>query len=780
MPAKTSSPLSKKLWFRRLTQVLFAGGILLLLSVVYFGVQFNNLVAAKFEGQMWQLPNVVYARHLVLSPQSQIDQKTVLNELEQLNYRKVTQPTTSGEYSVSGQTIHLIRRPFIFPEGEQSAVQASIRFSGKRIAKITDEATGYDLGVLPIEPQILGMLDDDNTEKRIYVPKDEMPETLVAALLATEDRDFYQHDGVSPVAIARAFAANVTAGRNVQGGSTLTQQLAKNLFLTRERSFVRKLKEAYLAVIMDYRYSKDQLLDAYLNQVYLGQNGQDAIHGFALAARHYFGRPLSELRLDQQALLVGLVKGPSYYNPWRYPERTKARRDLVLKMMVDTRDLEPSDYERAIQKPLSVRSQGKGSTTQPPYFDYVKLSLKENGIDYNSGRGLRLFTTFEPNVQSQAEAAVYSVMPQLEKKAGQPLETAMIVADKQSGAVRAMIGSRQPNFHGFNRAINAERQIGSLIKPAVYVTALAQPKSYSLATNLSDKPLTIRTQNNENWSPRNYDRLYRGQVTLYQSLAHSYNVPTVNLGMALGLGSVTKTLVSLGVKEDQIPQVPSMLLGALTLSPLEVTQMYQALGNRGDKQNLFALSAVLDEHGQILYRHKTQTQKVLEPEAAWLIEYAMEQVVEQGTARYLNQVVPAHAHLAGKTGTSNQGRDSWYVGLDNRDVVTVWVGRDDNNPVALTGASGPLRIYGDYLKKAGYQSLDQTKPKRIGLANYSPDTSGGLRESCFGEVSLPVWNETGEASPNCLQPLEDGLKEIGRGLAEAPKQIGGFFKRLFD
>lgn len=341
MPAKTSSPLSKKLWFRRLIQALFAGGILLLLSVVYFGVQFNNLVAAKFEGQMWQLPNVVYARHLVLSPQSQVDQKTVLNELEQLNYRKVTQPTTSGEYSVAGQTIRLIRRPFVFPEGEQSAVQASIRFSGKRVVKITDEATGYDLGVLPIEPQILGMLDGDNTEKRIYVPKDEMPETLVAALLATEDRDFYQHDGVSPVAIARAFAANVTAGRNVQGGSTLTQQLAKNLFLTRDRSIVRKLKEAYLAVIMDYRYSKDQLLDAYLNQVYLGQNGQDAIHGFALAARHYFGRPLSELRLDQQALLVGLVKGPSYYNPWRYAERAKARRDLVMKMMVDTGELEP-------------------------------------------------------------------------------------------------------------------------------------------------------------------------------------------------------------------------------------------------------------------------------------------------------------------------------------------------------------------------------------------------------------------------------------------------------
>ncbi len=780
MTANSPSPLLKTLWFRRLIQVLFAGGLLLLLAMLYFGVQFNNLVANKFEGQMWQLPNVVYARHLVLSPTMQVNQKEVLRELEQLNYRKVAQPTKSGEYSISGQTIRLIRRPFIFPDGEQSALQASIRFNAKRVVKITDEATGYDLSVLQLEPKILGMLDGDNTEKRIYVSKDNMPETLVAALLATEDRDFYQHDGVSPVAIARAFAANVSAGRNVQGGSTLTQQLAKNLFLTRERSLVRKIKEAYLAVIMDYRYSKEQLLDAYLNQVYLGQNGQNAIHGFALASRHYFGRPLAELSLDQQALLVGLVKGPSYYNPWRYSDRAKTRRDLVLKMMVDTGDLEPSDYERAIQKPLSLAVQGKGSTTEPPYFDYIKLSLKENGIDYNSGRGLRLFTTFEPEVQRQAEAAVHNVMPQLEKKSGQSLETAMVIADKESGAVRAMIGSRHPNYHGFNRAINAERQIGSLIKPAVYVTALAQPNRYSLATNLTDKPLTIRTENNENWSPRNYDRQYRGQVTLYQSLAHSYNVPTVNLGMAVGLDKVTQTLVSLGVKKDQITQVPSMFLGALSLSPLEVTQMYQALGNDGVKQNLFALSAVLDEHGTVLYRQKAHQEKVLEPQAAWLIEYAMEQVVAQGTARFLHQIVPSRTHLAGKTGTSNQGRDSWYVGLDNRDVVTIWVGRDDNNPVALTGASGPLRIYGDYLKKAGYQSIDQTKPNQIGLATYSPDTNGGLRESCFGEISLPVWNEKGQQSPNCLKPLEDGLKEIGRGLAEAPKQIGGFLKSLFD
>ncbi|WP_417500382.1 penicillin-binding protein 1B [Methylophaga sp.] len=780
MPRRRSSPPIKSPWLRRITQLVCALTVVLLLAAIYTGIQFNNLVKDKFEGQMWQLPNVVYARPLILSPDSPVSQQIVLKELAELHYRQVANPVSSGEYSVSGRTVRLIRRPFVFPDGEQPAVQVKIRFAGQGVASMSDEASGHPIGLLSLEPRILGMLDDDNTEKRLYMAKDDMPETLVAALLATEDRDFYQHDGISPLAIARAFMANISAGHNVQGGSTLTQQLAKNLFLSRERSLTRKVKEAYLALIMDYRYSKDQLLDAYLNQVYLGQNGNDSIHGFALAARHYFALPLSELRLDQQALLVGMVKGPSYYNPWRYPERAKARRNLVLKMMVETGSLETDDYQRAIDKPLSLRAQGNENALQPAYFDYVKQSLQEHGIDYNSGRGLRLFTTFDPDIQQHAEQSVYNIMPQLEKKTGQSLETAMIIADKHSGAVSAMIGSRNPTYHGFNRALHAERQIGSLIKPAVYLTALSQPQVYTLATPLSDRPISIRSENDELWSPRNYDRQYRGQVALYQALAHSYNVPTVNLGMALGLGQVTQTLSALGIDSQQVPQLPSMLLGAVTLTPLEVTQMYQTLGNQGKRQTLYALSAVLDEHGSVLYRYQPDGEQTVDERAAWLTEYAMTQVVEQGTARYLKNIVPSRTQLAGKTGTSDQGRDSWYAGIDDSQVVTVWVGRDDNQAVNLTGSSGPLRIYADFLKRNGYRSLDTPQPDQIEFADYRSDANGFLQRSCLGQINLPVWNISGESQDDCLTPLEDGLNDLGNEINEAGRQIGGFLRSLFN
>lgn len=780
MSDKTPPPQVKSPWLRRATQLLCAAGVLLVLATVYTGIKFNNLVKDKFEGQMWQLPNVVYARPLMLSPETPVSQQKVLHELDKLHYRKVSNPLSSGEYSVSGRTIRLIRRPFVFADGEQPARQVMIRFTGQGVHSITDQNSGHSIGLLSLEPRILGMLDDDNTEKRLYMAKDDMPETLVSALLATEDRDFYQHEGVSPLAIGRAFIANISAGHSVQGGSTLTQQLAKNLFLTRERSLTRKIKEAYLAVIMDYRYSKDQLLDAYLNQVYLGQNGNDSIHGFALAARHYFAQPLAELRLDQQALLVGLVKGPSYYNPWRYPERAKARRNLVLKMMVDTGALEKEDYQRVSQKPLSLRVQGEQNALYPAYFDYIKQSLKDNDIDYNSGRGLRLFTTFDPEIQRHAEQSVYKVMPQLEKKTGQSLQTAMVIADKHSGAVSAMIGSRNPTYHGFNRALHAERQVGSLIKPAVYLTALSQPQVYTLATSLSDRPITIRAENDELWSPRNYDRQYRGQVSLYQALAHSYNVPTVNLGMSLGLEKVTRTLSALGIDTEQVPQLPSMLLGAVNLTPLQVTQMYQTLGNQGERHTLFALSAVLDEHGEVLFRHQKNTMQAVDKRASWLTEYAMTQVVDQGTARYLKSALSPRAHLAGKTGTSDQGRDSWYAGIDNQQVVTVWVGRDDNQPVRLTGSSGPLRIYADYLKRSGYQSLDTPKPEPIEFASFRSTSSGALRQSCLGQVSLPVWTVPGTSDTGCLRPLEEGLNEIGNGINEAGRQIGGFLKSLFD
>ncbi|UXI04417.1 penicillin-binding protein 1B [Photobacterium sp. TY1-4] len=747
-PPKKARPKKRLLKAGVLGVALLAGG------GAWMGHSLNQVVTEKFEGQLWQLPSVVYARELTLQPGALIRYEDLVNELETLKYRKVNRPTQSGEYATSRLKVEFIRRPFEFSDGEKAQQHVVVEFSYSKVKRIYEPDTGREYGTFSVEPKLLGMLEAKTEEQRIYRAKSDMPQPLIDALIATEDRDFYQHDGVSPAAIARALVANLKAGRTVQGGSTLTQQLAKNLFLSSERSLWRKLKEAYMALIIDYRYSKDQILDAYLNQIYLAQAGADAIHGFELGARFYFGLPLTELRVDQQALLVGLVKGPSYYHPWRYPERATERRNLVLRLMVESGKLEQADYARAIKRPLDLQSKGQVAHRQPAYFGQLERELADNVKAYRPGQGLRLFTTLDPDSQAKAEQAVRKTIPQLEKQAGNALETAVVVADRLSGEIRAMVGGSRPGFDGFNRAIDARRPIGSVVKPAVYLSALSQPERFSLATTLADRPLTLTGENGERWSPRNYDRQYRGQVPLYQALAKSYNVPTVNLGLAVGLDQVIETLDLLGVDRQEVPKLPSMLLGAFTLTPVEVTQMYQTIASGGMKSELTALSSVVDSEGNVLYQRIPKSSRAVPEQASWLTLYAMQKVVTEGTARYLNSVLPS-SRLAGKTGTSDKGRDSWYVGVDGREVVTVWMGRDDNQSANLTGSSGPLRLYADYIQRRDPEPLVMRAPAQIQNFTYQRHPMGGLEQSCIGTMDLPAWDPKGLLKQTCVKQVED-------------------------
>lgn len=763
-PAPAGKPQAPALLKRKKVRNFCLGAALLICAGLgWMGHSLNQAVIEKFEGQLWQLPSVVYARELTLQPGAMIRYEDLVNELEVLNYRKVARPQKSGEYSTSRLKVEFIRRPFEFRDGAQEARHVVVEFDYSKVKRIYEAESQRELGILSVEPKLLGMLEAKADEQRIYLPKDEMPQPLIDALIATEDRDFYEHDGISPVAIARAFVANLKAGRTVQGGSTLTQQLAKNMFLSSERSLWRKFKEAYMALIIDYRYSKDQILDAYLNQVYLAQSGADAVHGFALGSRFYFGLPLSELRVDQQALLVGLVKGPSYYNPWRYPERAKQRRDLVLRLMLDNGNLEQADYKQAVKRPLDLQEKGQVARRQPAYFGQLERELARYVDNYQPGQGLRLFTTLDPDSQAKAEQAVRSVIPELEKKAGKELETAVVIADRLSGEIRAMVGGSRPGYDGFNRAIDAKRQIGSVVKPAVYLAALEQPNRFSLATNLQDRPLTLKGQNGENWSPRNYDRQYRGEVPLYLSLAKSYNIPTVNLGMAVGLEKVIDTMEKLGVERSEIPKLPSMLLGAFTLTPVEVTQMYQTIASGGRRSELTALSAVVDSEGNILYQSLPKSAPAVSEQASWLTLYGMQKVVTLGTGRYLNRLLPS-SRLAGKTGTSDKGRDSWYVGVDGREVVTVWMGRDDNKSLKLTGSSGPLRLYADYIQRRDPEPLVLRTPPQVKDFSYNQEPSGRLDQSCIGSIKLPVWDPQGILKKGCVKSLEKNIERLFRHL----------------
>lgn len=736
-------------WLKWLLAFGVKVAIAVLAVLVVVGIYLDTIVRDKFEGQLWNLPAVVYGRVLDLQPGQAISLNEVRRELDLLQYHKVRTPQRIGEYSSSSTRIELIRRPFEFDDGPEGARHIMLTFDGNELKQIEEAETKRALGFLRIEPKMLGMLGTNEAEQRMFMPREQFPEVLVDALLVTEDRDFYHHDGVSPLAIIRAMAVNLRAGRTVQGGSTLTQQLAKNIFLTRERTLWRKLSEAYIAVIIDYRYSKDRILEAYLNEIYLGQNGSQEVHGFALGARLYFGRPLQELRIDQQALLVAMAKGPSYYNPWRNPERARQRRDLVLRLMMDNGILDGAQYEQAASRPLDVQDRPMISSRQPAYFQQLQRELQDKvGDKFTPGVGLRVFSTLDPLSQQEAEQSVLSMVPQLSKKAGLSVETALVAADRHSGEIRAMIGGSRPGYAGFNRALDASRQIGSLVKPAVYLAALRHPEKFSLATTIDDKPIALKGSNGNQWKPRNYDRRFRGEVPLYYALAKSLNVPTVNLGMKVGLDEVIDTMVELGVKRDEIPRLPSILLGAFTLSPLEVTQMYQSVASGGRRAELTALRSVVDLNGSVLYRAIPKARQAVPEQAAWLTTYGMKNVVSQGTARFL-QPQFGWAALAGKTGTTDKARDSWYVGIDGREVVTVWMGRDDNKPVNLTGSAGALRLYSDYLQRRQPEPLRLAWPQKLTTAKFNQLPNGTLVRDCGGKHSLPMWDKDGSVKAYC-------------------------------
>ncbi|OHY88661.1 penicillin-binding protein 1B [Vibrio rotiferianus] len=740
---------SNRSWLKAMWSFSWKAAIALAAVLLFVGIYLDSVVKDRFDGQLFDLPTVVYARILHLSPGENITIKEMRNELDVLNYRKVSQPRYPGEYSSSSTRIELIRRPFEFADGPEPDRHVMLHFSDSGLKRIQSLESKGDLGYLRIEPKMLGMLEKDQNEQRLFLRRDQFPEILVDALLATEDRDFYQHDGVSPLAIGRALVANIKAGRTVQGGSTLTQQLAKNLFLTRDKTLWRKVREAYIALILDYRYSKDRILEAYLNEVYLGQSGGDAIHGFALASRYYFGQPIQELRIDQLAMLVGMVKGPSYYNPIRYPERTKTRRDLVLRLLMQQEMLTAQQYEQAVNRPLDTQSHPRIASRQPAYFQQLNIELKEKvGDNFKAETGLRLFTSLDPVSQSKLEQAIAKKVPELAKRAGKDLEAAAVAVDRHSGEIRAMVGGKRVGYEGFNRALNASRPIGSLVKPAIYLTALEQPEKYNLATTLHDTPLSLKGSKGTVWSPRNFDRKFRGDVPLYLALAKSLNVPTVRLGMQLGIPEVSDTLERLGVDKSEIRPVPSMFLGSFSLTPFEVAQMYQTVTNSGKRAKLSALRSVIDMDGNVIYQSLPRSTQAVDQQAAWLTTYAMKQGVAQGTGRFLQSQF-AWAALAGKTGTSNDSRDSWFVGIDGREVTTVWLGRDDNKSTKLTGSSGALRVYAEYLKQRIPERLELPWPNEVTTLGFQKATNGALEMNCRSEYKLPVWDKTGQIKQQC-------------------------------
>ncbi|AOM42544.1 bifunctional glycosyl transferase/transpeptidase [Xenorhabdus hominickii] len=741
--------------------------IVLVLLFAIYGFYLDNKIRERIDGKVWDLPAAVYGRVVDLEPGMNYSKNEMVRLLEGMQYRQVTKIIGAGEFVVRGNSIEMLRRPFDFPDGKEEQILARLTFDNNHLSSIENMENQRQFGFFRLDPKLITMMQSPNGEQRLFIPRSDFPDSLVQTLLETEDRYFYEHGGVRPLSIARAVLANLTAGRTVQGGSTLTQQLVKNLFLSNERTLSRKVNEAYMALLMDARFSKDRILELYLNEVYLGQSGDEQIRGFPLASQYYFGRPIKELSLDQQALLVGMVKGASWYNPWRNPQAALERRNIVLRILFSRQLIDQKMYDLLSARPLGVKPRSESLTPQPAFMQLVRQELQEKlGDKVNNLSGVKIFTTLDPVSQDAAEKSVEEGIAELRKSRNMPdLEGAMVVVDRISGEIRAMVSGAQPQYAGFNRALNARRLIGSLAKPATYLTALSQPDKYRLNTWLADEPISIPQEGGKPWEPRNFSRQFSGRVMLIDALARSINIPTVNLGLDIGLDRISSTLVSLGIPAKEIRQIPSMLLGAISLTPMEMAQEFQTIASGGNRAKLSALRSILSEDGTLLYQSYPQAERAIPPQAAYLTLYGMQQVIARGTGRSLTAHYGKY-NLAGKTGTTNDLRDSWFTGIDGKEVAVVWTGRDNNGPTKLTGSTGALTIYRRYLENETPLILNNRPPE--GIADMSINEDGSFNCEGGGIRVLPVWTDDPQALCQQLvqQPIEENQEKAPGWLQE--------------
>lgn len=719
--------------------LLIAGGLLVAIPYV---LQLDEQITKRFEGKSWELPARIYARPFELYVGQNLTADNLENELNLLHYSREEVPDKPGEFSVNGNVITIYSRFFPFPDGLRPATLIQLKIKSNTVSSLSDHNSTEPLSLFRLEPVQYASIYPAHNEDRLLIKLTDAPDLLIKILLLVEDNNFYHHLGIRPGAIIRATLANIRAGKTVQGGSTLTQQLVKNIFLSNEKTLVRKANEATMALLLEYHYSKNQILETYLNEVYLGQDGKRAIHGFAMGSRFYFGRDLGELEPAQIALLVGMVKGASYYNPRHHPERAKGRRNQVLEILASAEPARRVEVEQLQDSPLTVTREIPSGIT--PYPGFLQLVRRQLARDYKDedlrSEGLSVFTTLDPVVQRQAENSLAEELSAIEKnkgdQSGETLQGALVVASVDQGEVMAVVGDRTPQQAGFNRVLDMKRPIGSVIKPAVYLTALSRPESYNLLTTLYDTPLRIPVTGEKDWQPENYDHTFHGPMALIQALAHSNNVATVQLGMDLGLEAVIDTLKKLGIEQD-INAYPSLLLGAVELPPVDVLQMYQTIAAGGYKTPLRAILAVTDQQNNTLQRYPLTVQQAVDPGAAFCLSTALQSVTTTGTARSLQRLLPQGLTVAGKTGTTDNLRDSWFAGFSGEHVAVAWVGRDDNKPTGLTGATGALRIWAKTMAGINTSPLRPQPPETIQWY-YADISAGRILDRKCGKESPPL------------------------------------------
>jgi len=715
--------------------------LVLLLGLSGYILYLDITIREAFEGRKFALPARVYGRALEVYPGLKLTPAQFVDELKAVGYHEDPAPEAAATYRYTLNGFEFTTRDFVFGDGLQAAQHLRIEFAEGKVSLLQERGSAdVALPLLRVEPPLIGGIYPGHNEDRALLKLEQVPKPLIDALVSIEDRKFYSHWGIDPRGIARALYKTLS-GQRIEGGSTLTQQLVKNFFLTSERTLTRKGTEVLMALLLEMHYGKDEILETYLNEIFLGQDATRAIHGFGLASHFYFDRPLERLELQEIATLVGMVKGPTVYDPRKDPELVLQRRNIVLQEMVRLEAITQAQFVEARQKPLGVIHRAPTGTSAYPAF--LQLVHRQLQRDYREedlrSEGLRIFTTLDPRVQRQAELALSQRLADIEKARKMPMQTlegAVVVSSTQHGEILALVGGREARYAGYNRAVDALRPIGSLAKPIVFLTALEHADRYTLVTPLDDSALVLKQAGTSDWKPQNYDHKYHDQVQLRTALAHSYNVSTARLGIELGVDNILDKLPLYGI-ERRPPSFASSLLGAFELSPVEVAQLYQTFADGGFRTPLRAIREIVTADGRPLQRYPLNVEPVAAAAPVYLLTNALQGVVREGTAQSLGNWLPAEMNVAGKTGTTDDLRDSWFAGYTGDRVAVVWVGRDDNKPSGLTGASGAMTVWGEMMKNIEPEPLQPEVPEDVELVDVDPASGLPYDSKCSTAVVIP-------------------------------------------
>ena len=758
-------------FFALIFSVLVIGGFI---AFSIYVIRLDTVIRNKFEGQRWDIPAKVFARPLEIYTNASISQANFTQELNMLGYKSSDSYTKPGSYVNQGNSMYVHTRGFDFGDSSEPEQVLEVTFAADQVTDVRATKPS-STGIARLEPMLIGGIYPQHNEDRVLIKLNKVPKTLIEALIATEDRNFYHHHGLSIRGTARALVSNVTGGKR-QGGSTLTQQLVKNFYLSPERTLKRKVNEALMSLLLEFHYNKDEILEAYLNEVNLGQNGNYSINGYGLASQFYFGLPLRELNVAQQAYLVGLVQGPSLYNPWRNPEGALKRRNTVLNNMLVMGYLSQAEYEQETARPLGVLSKPSVGTAKfPDFLDIVRRQLRSEYQETDlTNQGLRIFTTLDPIAQTRIQDAFKASVGQLAK--GNPsrlrdLQGAVLVSHPENGELVAAVGSTQ-DFTGFNRAVDAKRQVGSLLKPVIYLNAIESGR-YNWASRIQDRAVNVPTGSDQSWTPKNYSGGEHGEVTMAQALANSYNLSAVRLGQEFGVSAFTNKLKKFGVTSE-IPSYPSVFLGAVNMSPMEMLSIYSNFATGGFKYPTRAIRSVVDANGKVLERFGLNVEQTIEPSSAYVLNYGLQQVMASGTGRSAYNSLPSSLKLAGKSGTTNDTRDSWFAGYSGNYVAVVWLGLDNNKVTGLTGSSGALPVWTNVMRQLRQQPVNLKQTDDVQW-QWIDVASGNLSaQGCGGAMYIPMLRSTvPHQATSCAYPYYQSAPVSAPMSDEDPSQNNG-------